>query len=57
MNKKNQVNTQTRKIKSKKGTYTQPRLIKYGEVRSITQAGLGTKNEQMSGQGSSSKKA
>jgi len=33
------LNTQTQAIEGPKKTYTSPRLINYGEVRQLTQAG------------------
>ena len=37
--------------------YTAPKLISYGQVRTLTQAGSAGKPEQSSGQGAASKKA
>lgn len=48
------MNTQTQAIENPKKTYTSPRLINYGNVRSLTQGG--TKGINESGSSSLSKK-
>ena len=46
----NQTQQKTRKL------YVHPKLVKYGDVRELTQAGSGLSTEQKPGQGTKTKK-